>query len=101
VVRTARTTKNLGKQFWGCANFNVCFLLFGFGCFFHFQSFTFIFMVFLCCRDVVKMCWDETFSSGVTKRVLMREMPLSLGKGRRLLILRMHFVSGRNRCNCH
>ncbi|QCD90477.1 hypothetical protein DEO72_LG4g1433 [Vigna unguiculata] len=24
VVRTARTTKNLGKQFWGCANFKRC-----------------------------------------------------------------------------
>jgi len=44
VVRTARTTKNLGKQFWGCANFKVCFPVFRFGCFFHFQSFTFIFM---------------------------------------------------------
>jgi len=53
-------------------------------------SFTFIFMFFLCCRDEVKMCWDATFSSGVMKRVLMSEMPLSLGKGRRSLILKIH-----------
>jgi len=36
------------------------------------------------------MCWDATFSSGVMKRVLMSEMPLSLGKGRRSLILKIH-----------
>ena len=90
VVRTARTTKNLGKQFWTCANFKVCFPVFDFQCFFHFQCFTFIFMVFLCCRDVVKMCWAATFSNGITKRVLMSEMPLLLGKGRRSLIWKIH-----------
>jgi len=26
VVRTARTAKNLGKEFWGCVNFKVCFI---------------------------------------------------------------------------
>ena len=38
----------------------------------------------------MKMCWDATFSSGVTKRVLMSEIPLSLGKDRRLLILKIN-----------
>ena len=89
VVRTTRTTKNLGKQFWGCANFKVCFLVF------HFH------LVLLFCRDVVKMFWAITFSNGVTKRVLMSEMLLSLGKGRRSLIWKIHWVFGRNRCNCH
>jgi len=26
VVWTTKTAKNLGKQFWGCVNFKVCFI---------------------------------------------------------------------------
>jgi len=47
-------------------------------------------VVFLFCRDKVKMCWGVTFSNGATKRVLMSEMPLSLGKGRIWLIWKIH-----------
>jgi len=63
VVRTARTTKNLGKQFWGCANFKVCFPVFDFGCFFHFHLHGF-FVLQRCGEDVLgcnffKWCYEE------------------------------------------
>ena len=63
VVRTARTTKNLGKQFWGCANFKVCFPVFDFGCFFHFHLHVFV-VLQRCGEDVLgcnffKWCYQE------------------------------------------
>jgi len=47
------------------------------------------------------MCWGVNFSNDATKRVLMSEMPLSLGKRRRSLIWKIHCGCGRNGFNCH